>query len=96
MTADNHPLSDTHPSNLPETEALYEIRVKGHLDPSWSEWLGELAIIPLADGITLLTGSIVDQAALHGILDKLYAMNLTILSVVQVRDDAEREGSQNV
>ena len=87
MTADNYPLSGTPSSNLPETEALYEIRVKGHLDPSWSEWLGELAITPLADGVTLLTGSIVDQAALHGLLDKLYAMNLTILSVVQVGDD---------
>jgi hypothetical protein len=95
MTADNHPQSDTHPANGPETEASYEIRVKGHLDPSWSEWLGELVITPLADGVTVLTGLIIDQAALHGILDKLYAMNLTILSVVQVRDGGESENSQN-
>ncbi len=91
MTADNHLLSDTYQPNLPESEALYEIRVKGHLDPSWSDWLGELTITPQPRGETLLTGSIVDQAALHGILDKLYAMNLTILSVVQVRNESEEQ-----
>ena len=58
---------------------------------SWSDWLGELAITPQPDGETLLSGPIVDQAALHGILDKLYGMNLTILSVVQVRNDQEME-----
>ena len=70
---------------------FYEIRVKGHLDPSWSNWLDGLAIAPQSSDETLLTGSIIDQAALHGILDKLYALNLTILSVVQVRNDRETE-----
>jgi hypothetical protein len=96
MTTNNHPTPDAQSARRQWTEAFYEIRVKEHLDLSWSDWLGGLVIMPQPDGETLLTGPIVDQAALHGILDKLYAMNLTILSVVQVRNDWEREGSQNV
>jgi hypothetical protein len=70
---------------------VYQIRVKGQLDESWSEWLGELAITPQHDGETLLSGTIIDQAALLGLLDKLYALNLSILSVAQVKNaDKER------
>jgi hypothetical protein len=69
--------------------AIYQVRIQGQIDESWSDWLGGLAITPQSDGETLLTGPIVDQAALHGILDKLYAMNLSILLVVQVRADRE-------
>jgi len=77
---------------MPANDTLvYQIRVQGNLDASWSEWLGELAITPQPDGNTLLTGSIIDQAALHGILDKLYGLNLTILAVVQVKDNREME-----
>jgi len=71
---------------------IYQIRVQGQLDESWSEWLGELAITPQPDGSTLLTGSIIDQAALHGILDKLYGLNLSILSVVQVKNEDKERG----
>ncbi len=58
-----------------------QIRVKGPLDPSWSEWLGGLSISAQPDGNTLLTGQVVDQADLQGILSKLYAMNLKLLSL---------------
>ncbi len=67
---------------------VYHIRVQGQLDASWSEWLGGLTITPQPDGATLLSGPIIDQAALHGILDRLYGLNLTILSVVQAGTDA--------
>ena len=66
---------------------IYHIRVQGHLDASWSDWLGGLEIAAQADNETLLTGPVVDQAALHGILDQLYALNLTILAAVQVKID---------
>ncbi len=75
---------------------IYQIRIQGQIDESWSDWLGGLAITPQSGGETLLTGPIVDQAALHGILDKLHAMNLPILLVMQVRDDQEKEGVQDV
>ncbi len=91
MTTNNHPTPDAQQAPRQEVEAFYEIRVKGHLDLSWSDWLGGLAIVPQSSDETLLSGPIIDQAALHGLLDKLYAMNLTILSVVQVKNDQEME-----
>jgi hypothetical protein len=63
---------------------IYQIRVEGQLDESWSEWLGGLTITQQANGETLLSGRIPDQAALHGILDKLYGMNLTLISVLRL------------
>ena len=70
---------------------VYRLCIQGQIDASWSDWLGGLAITSNPDGETLLAGPIADQAALHGVLDRLYAMNLTILSVVQVRNDREME-----
>jgi hypothetical protein len=69
---------------------VYQIRVKGQFDESWSDWLGGLTITPQPDGTTLLCGSIVDQAALHGILDRLYGLNLSILSVVQIGNETTK------
>ena len=51
--------------------AVYEIRVKGHLDGSWSEWFDGLVIFNLKNGEAVLSGEIVDQAALHGVLIKV-------------------------
>ncbi len=68
---------------------IYQIHIQGQIDKSWSDWLGGLTITPQPDGETLLEGPIVDQAALHGILDKVHAMNLTILSVVQVKNEKD-------
>ena len=49
----------------------YELRVQGHLDDHWSEWLGELAVQRQADGTTVLVGPVVDQAALHGVISRI-------------------------
>jgi hypothetical protein len=62
----------------------YEIHVKGHLDESWSEWLEGLEVKLLDNGEMILFGHIGDQAALMGILNKLYRLNLTLLSVSEV------------
>ena len=60
---------------------LFEIHVKGQLDKSWSEGLGGMEIELANDGEMILTGNIGDQAALMGILNKLYNLNLTIISL---------------
>jgi hypothetical protein len=60
---------------------VYRIKVKGQLDPSWSEWLGGFTVQSQGDGNTLLVGAVVDQAALQGILNKLFGMNLRLLSL---------------
>jgi hypothetical protein len=62
---------------------FYEIRIKGHLDESWSDWLEGLEVKLMEDGEMVLSGRIADQAALMGILTKLYGLNLTLLSVSQ-------------
>jgi hypothetical protein len=61
----------------------YHIRVKGHLDYSWSEWLDGLNISYEPDGICDIVGTIVDQAELMGILTKIHNLNVQILSVNQ-------------
>ncbi len=65
----------------PSEGRLFEIRVKGHLGANWSDWLEGLELTPLANGEMVLCGTIVDQAALMGILNKLNRLNLTILSL---------------
>lgn len=59
----------------------YVIRVIGHLDPQWSEWFDGLVITALRSGNTVLAGDIVDQAALHGTLNKIRDLNLLLISV---------------
>ena len=59
----------------------YEIRLKGHLDDRWAEWFEGLTITLEEDGDTLLTGPIIDQAALHGLLKKVRDLGLPLVSV---------------
>ncbi len=58
-----------------------EIRIQGHLDPCWSEWLEDLHVAPLENGETLLSGLLADQTALYGLLARLRDLNLVLLSV---------------
>ncbi len=62
-------------------EAVYQIRVQGVLDESWSDWLDGMTIVPLAHGETLIAGLIRDQAALHGLLNKIRDLGLPLLWV---------------
>jgi hypothetical protein len=59
----------------------YEIRLKGHLDSSWADWLGGMSLTHASDGTTVLGGSVADQAALHGLLQKLRDIGVTLISV---------------
>ena len=63
---------------------VYQIRVKGHLDPQWASWFGEMAVTPEDDGDTLLTGPVVDQAALHGLLRKVRDLGIPLISAIHV------------
>ncbi len=62
----------------------YRIRVSGHLDDRWSDWLGCLALHLQEDGTTLLVGPVVDQAALHGVIARIRDLGLPLLSVRRV------------
>ncbi len=71
---------------------VYEIRVKGHLDGRWSEWFDGLQITNLKNGEAMLSGEIVDQAALHGLLQKLRDVGIPLISLRQVPSDQAPEG----
>jgi hypothetical protein len=60
---------------------IYQIRIKGHLGPEWSDWFDGLTIVVEDNGDTLLTGCVLDQAALHGLLKKVRDLGMTLLSV---------------
>ncbi len=65
-----------------EPGPIYHIRVKGHLDDNWTEWFDGLALAREADGTTLISGPLPDQAALHSILLKIRNLNLELVSVI--------------
>ena len=73
-----------------ESLPLYDIRVTGDLDPRWSEWFDGLTITNLQSGVAVLCGDIVDQAALHGTLNKIRNLNLSLISVTNL--DASTKG----
>ena len=68
---------------------IYEFRLKGHLDDRWSEWFGGLAVQRQEDGTTVLVGPVVDQAALHGVLNGMRDLGLTIISVQRVSPESK-------
>jgi len=68
----------------PGQPMVYQIRIKGHLGRHWADWFEGLAITALDNGETLLTGPVVDQAALHGLLKKVRVVAMPLLSVVCV------------
>jgi hypothetical protein len=72
-----------------ETSIIYHIRVKGHLDLYWTDWFDGLTITHEATGETLLSGPVIDQAALYGILLKLQNLNLSLLSVNRIETEPQ-------
>jgi len=62
----------------------YQIRIKGHLSRQWTDWFEGLTITLEEDGDTLLTGTVIDQAALHGLLKKVRDLGIPLLSVNSV------------
>ena len=65
----------------PNQQMVYQIKLKGHLGPQWKDWFDELTLTLEEDGNTLLSGSVVDQAALHGILKRIRDLGVPLLSV---------------
>jgi hypothetical protein len=81
-------MSETHASTGKRQEAgRYNIRLKGHLDTRWAAWFDGLSLTHESDATTLIHGLVADQAALHGLLQKVRDLGLTLVSVTQVEPD---------
>ncbi len=79
-------MSNKHNSEMDLNQpTIYEIRIKGHLDRQWTDWFGGLSIAREDNGETLLTGLVIDQAALHGLLKKVRDVGIPLLSVTRVQ-----------
>jgi len=73
----------------PDAPRIYKIRLEGHLDRQWTEWFDGLTITMEENGDTILTGPVLDQAALHGLLRKVRDLGIPLLSINQVLSDQE-------
>jgi hypothetical protein len=69
----------------PGQPMVYQIRIEGHLGPQWTEWFGGLTITLEDNGYTLLTGPVVDQAALYGLLRKVRDLGMPLISAIRVK-----------
>jgi hypothetical protein len=79
--------NELEPKPTPSQTMIYQIRIKGHLVREWTDWFEGLTITLGEDGDTLLTGPVIDQAALHGLLKKVRDLGLPLVSVVPVQLD---------
>lgn len=76
---------DTPPTTTEHPPSAYQIRLAGHLSPQWADWFDGLTITLEEDGSTQLTGTIIDQSALYGLLKKARDLGLPLLSVTPVQ-----------
>ena len=73
--------NNSDPTTNPGQPVVYQIRIKGHLGHQWTDWFEGLTITLEEDGDTLLTGPVVDQAALHGLLKKVRDLGMPLVSI---------------
>lgn len=77
-------------ANKLDQPMVYQIRVKGHLGPQWTDWFGGMTITLEDNGDTLLTGPVVDQAALHGLLKRVRDLGVPLISAIRVKPSSRQ------
>ncbi len=73
--------------NTPYQQNAYRIRVRETLDRQFTDWLGNLSLIPQENGETLIIGSFADQPALRGFLEQLWNLNITVINVERIENE---------
>jgi hypothetical protein len=87
-------MSESRGVTNPSREARhYELRIQGHLESRWAGWFEGMSLRHLDDGTTVIYGPVTDQAALHGLLQRVRDLGLPLVSVVRTADD-EPQSSQ--
>jgi len=81
------------PAGDPEA-GRYEIRLAGHLDAHWTAWFDGLTVTQQIDGTTVISGPVADQAALHGFIQRIRDLGLSLLSVNRTENPPPSEGDQ--
>ena len=71
------------------TPVVYQIRITGHFDDTWITWFSPLVVVNEANGEATLTGAMRDQAELHGLLERVFDLNVTLLAVNRILDYSE-------
>jgi hypothetical protein len=87
----NHELTNSQPGDDNAPTPRYEIRVKGHLGSRWASWFDGMNLTAEDDGTTVIRGPVVDQAALHGLLQSLRDLGITLLSLIPLAADGAVE-----
>ena len=80
-----------NPQSVPDQPRVYQIRVEGHLRTEWADWFAGLSVTLQPDGATLLSGPVVDQAALYGLLKKVRDLGLPLISVNRISIHSQKE-----
>lgn len=88
MRAHQVPSYVAHVTAADRSDQHYEIRVAGRLAPRWSAWFDGMDVAHLDDGTTSISGRVADQAALHGVLQKLRDVGIPLLSLTHVQPHA--------
>ena len=78
---------------MSSTKEIYQIRVKGRLDPSWSLWFDNMTLT-FEKGETAITGAVADQAALHGLLTKVRDLGLTLIDVKRIEPEPDKRAKR--
>jgi hypothetical protein len=83
------------PTPDPDGAGRYEIRLAGRLDAHWAVWFDGLTVSHRSDGTTVISGPVADQAALHGVLQRVRDLGLPLISVTRVEPDPDTQGDLN-
>jgi hypothetical protein len=75
-------------TTMADLPIVYEIRVRGHLSPTWSHWFDGLQVTTTPQGDTVLSGPLADQAALFGVVGRIQTLNLTLLAITRHNENS--------